>query len=379
MAAFSATSLQEVIVPTSDCNDQELQWNSEGLVPKVDPLEAGACERLHQSILNSPIYHNLINDNPPANLGYIDQKYLIKNFDNLSEDNFCTILNAMRFWEITLLPYEILEFVIENWYDIEDIYIENFQKDIFNEKVVVYFPEIDIIFNYYSLFEESDDDPINDDQSNDTYEHEKEELITKFYLEIAKIGSKNLLKIAEVQYSIYASSSTLYQAKKNGTTKSLNFLLENGYFYDPKQFIMEKLNQMGPKYHSCWGLDYVYEEDSQIEVEYDTVKIMFEGRPRDYWFRMPDEDWYNKHNFNPYNHGQGLPTLDSRPYIDVIDRYMKVHVSKQKKGSPITLDDILFATRALCADGTRVIDEYKILSDNNSTLVLVPTIDNFST
>jgi hypothetical protein len=285
----------------------------------------------------------------------------------------------MRFWGITLLPYEILEFVIENWYDIEDIYIENFQKDIFNEKVVIYFPEIDIIFNYYSLFEESNNDQTNDDQSNDTYEHEIEELITKFYLEIAKIGSKNLLKIAEAHYSIYASSSTLYQAKKNGTTKSFNFFIENGYFYDHKQLILEKLNRMGPKYHSFWGLDYGYEEDREIEIEYDIVKIMFEGRSRDYWFRMPNEDWYNKHNFNPYNHGQGLPTLDTRPYIRVNNRYMEVHISKQKKGLPITLDDILFASRSLCMDHSRVIDEYKILSNNNSMLVLVPTIDNFST
>ena len=155
MAAFTSTSLKESIVPTSDCSDQEL----------------------HQSILNSPVYHNLINDNNPTNLDYIDQKYIIKNFDNLSEDNFCTILNAMRFWEITLIPYEVLLFVVENWYDIEDIYIENFQKDIFNEKVVIYFQEIDIIFNYYSVFE--DDNESNDDQSNNSskYDYDYEKLL----------------------------------------------------------------------------------------------------------------------------------------------------------------------------------------------------------
>ena len=177
-------------------------------------------QELHQSILNSPVYHNLINDNHPTNLDYIDQKYIIKNFDNLSEDNFCTILNAMRFWEITLLPYEVLLFVVENWYDIEDIYIENFQKDIFNEKVVIYFQEIDIIFNYYSVFE--DDNESNDDQSNNSskydYDYEKEELITEFYLEIAKIGSINLLKISKC-YGIFAYLSTTYQAKKNGDDK----------------------------------------------------------------------------------------------------------------------------------------------------------------
>ena len=390
MAAFSATSLKEAIVPTSDCNEQELQWNPGGLeyfdpvglsvsrqIPKVDPLEAGACERLHQSILNSPVYHNLINDNHSTNLescessrflaNCIEPKYIIKNFDNLSEDNFCTILNAMRFWEITLLPYEVLLFVVENWYDIEDIYIENFQKDIFNEKVVIYFQEIDIIFNYYSVFE--DDNESNDDQSNNSskydYDYEKEELITEFYLEIAKIGSINLLKISKC-YGIFAYLSTTYQAKKNGE------IIQNE---SQVKLIIEKLNRLGPIYHSFSGLHSLNIEDSQIEVEYNIVKIMFQGESRDYWYRMPYEDWYN---IKKYNRG-GLPTLDTRPYIDVIDRYMKVHVSKEKKGSPITLNDILFASRALCADGTRVIDRYKILSDNNSTLILVPTIDNFST
>ena len=333
-------------------------------------------QELHQSILNSPVYHNLINDNHPTNLDYIDQKYIIKNFDNLSEDNFCTILNAMRFWEITLIPYEVLLFVVENWYDIEDIYIENFQKDIFNEKVVIYFQEIDIIFNYYSVFE--DDNESNDDQSNNSskydYDYEKEELITEFYLEIAKIGSINLLKISKC-YGIFAYLSTTYQAKKNGDDKCFNFLIENGCPYNLKQLIIEKLNRLGPIYHSFSGLHSLNIEDSQIEVEYNIVKIMFQGESRDYWYRMPYEDWYN---IKKYNRG-GVPNLDTRPYIDVIDRYMKVHVSKEKKGSPITLNDILFASRALCADGTRVIDRYKILSDNNSTLILVPTIDNFST
>jgi len=333
--------------------------------------------KLHESILNSPVYHNLIDDNN-TNLNYIEEKYLIKNFDNLSEDNFFKILNAMRFWGITLLPYEVLLFTIENWYDIEDIYIENFQKDVFNGEPVIYFQEIDIIFDYYSLFED-DNEQSNDDQSNDEYDHEKEKLITEFYLEIAKIGSINLIKISK-SYAIFPLLSTTYEAKKIGDNKSFNFLIENRCPYNPKGLILEKLNRMGPKYHSFFGLDFGYEEDSKIEIEYDTVKIMFEGRARDYWFRMPDEDWYNKHNFNPYNNGQGLPTLNTRPYIMVINRYMEVHISKKQKGSPITLDDILFASRGLCMDHSRVIDEYKILSDDNSsTLVLVPTIDNFST
>jgi hypothetical protein len=351
-------------------------------------------QELHESILNSPVYKNLI-DNNNTSLNCIESKYFIKNFDNLSEDNFCIILNTMRFWGIPLLPYEVLLFTIENWYDIEDIYTENFQKDVFNGEPVIYFQEIEIIFDYYSLFENDDSAAPSracpecgaagvwslrkTPEENDDYEYEKEKLITEFYLEIAKIGSINLIKIAK-SYAIFPLLSTTYQAKKIGENKCFNFLIENKCPYNPKRLILEKLNRMGPKYHSFFGIDFRYEEDSEIEIEYDTVKIMFEGRARDYWFRMPDEDWYNKHNFNPYNHGQGLPTLNTKPYIMVINRYMEVHISKKQKGSPITLDDILFASRGLCMDHSRVIDEYKILSDNNSsTLVLVPTIDNFST
>jgi len=324
-------------------------------------------KELDLSILNSPVYHSLIDNN--ACLNCIDPKYIIKNFDNLSEDNFCIILNAMRFWEITLLPYKVLLFIIENWYDIEDIYTENFQKDVFNGEPVIYFQEIEIIFDYYSLFEQNSIDDSDDDD-------EKEKLITEFYLEIAKIGSINLLKIAK-SYAIFPLLSTTYQAKKMGDDKSFNFLIENRCPYNPKGLILEKLNKLGPKYHSFFGLDY--DEDSEIEIEYDIVKIMFEGRAKDYWFRMPDEDWYNEDNLNPYNNGQGLPTLNTRPYIWVINRYMEVHILKKQKQSSITLDDILFASRALCMDHSRVIDEYKILSETNSILVLVPTIDNFST
>ena len=55
---------------------------------------------------------------------------------------------------------------------------------------------------------------------------------------------------------------------------------------------------------------------------------------------------------------------------------MEVHVEKDN----ITIDDILFATRALAWDSSRTIDSgYKILSVDENVLVLEPQMDNWST
>lgn len=48
-------------------------------------------------------------------------------------------------------------------------------------------------------------------------------------------------------------------------------------------------------------------------------------------------------------------------------------MSTAKKGSPLTIDDILFATRALMRDDTLV---DKIIQEDARTLVLEPDIDN---
>lgn len=93
----------------------------------------------------------------------------------------------------------------------------------------------------------------------------------------------------------------------------------------------------------------------------------------DTWYVKPQDEWYNEKGIE-----LRLPLMSNYPYISVVDPYMEVHISARDKGSPITLYDILFATRALMKDGFRVIDGYKVISMDNTTLTLEPDIDNFS-
>ena len=74
-----------------------------------------------------------------------------------------------------------------------------------------------------------------------------------------------------------------------------------------------------------------------------------------------------------------FPDLSSRPYIHVIDPFMKVIIDAKEKGSLLTIDDILFATRALSLDATRSYDRFRILNETLHTLSLEPEMDNWST
>jgi len=98
------------------------------------------------------------------------------------------------------------------------------------------------------------------------------------------------------------------------------------------------------------------------------------------WFNKPS-DWWSHLKKDSYLRPYILPYLKSRSYIKVVKPLMEVKISSRKKGAGITIDDILFATRALMKDDTRTIDDgYKVLSsDSSSTLVLEPIADNFST
>jgi hypothetical protein len=121
--------------------------------------------------------------------------------------------------------------------------------------------------------------------------------------------------------------------------------------------------------------------ESELTVGYDEVVIEYQV---DDWYNKPG-DWYNRPSYwwrdvNKYFHPYILPYLNTRRYIYVEDPFMRVLVSKEDKGSRITLDDILFATRGLMADDTRIVDGgYIILEETERTLVLEPKIDNYST
>ena len=78
----------------------------------------------------------------------------------------------------------------------------------------------------------------------------------------------------------------------------------------------------------------------------------------------------------PFYRAFVLPTLSTRPYIHVIDPFMKVIIDAKEKGSPLTIDDILFATRALALDASRDYDRFKLLNETFHTLTLEPEIYN---
>lgn len=180
---------------------------------------------------------------------------------------------------------------------------------------------------------------------------------------------------------------------------------------------LEKLSKLGPLYHSYFGFNnhcqiYVDTEEEAIWYQ-DNLEADYQQQSEEYMVFWPDSKslileannslfqeslkrviikyqkntWYQKPKENWFNHQSRwfdlslnrLPYLKSRSYIKVIDPYMKVKVSAKKKGSPLTIEDILFATRALMSDETRTIDSYKVLKQDDTILVLEPQIDNFST
>lgn len=84
--------------------------------------------------------------------------------------------------------------------------------------------------------------------------------------------------------------------------------------------------------------------------------------------REPQSAWFNKMEDSiEENH---LPNLSSRPYIKVIESSEEVIISVVEKGSPITLDDIIFATRATI-EYPEPIDRYYKYEINGNILKLM--------
>jgi hypothetical protein len=103
--------------------------------------------------------------------------------------------------------------------------------------------------------------------------------------------------------------------------------------------------------------------------------------------------WYNEPSCRPWgmpdhgifhstSHGdiKVLSLEKTRPYIHVIDHFQEVHLSSVDKGQPLTFDDVLFGTRPLMWDATRLVDGgYHVIEYDNDRLVIDPAIDNWST
>jgi hypothetical protein len=151
------------------------------------------------------------------------------------------------------------------------------------------------------------------------------------------------------------------------------------------KFLMNVLETKYEKKHYEIDLDeyiifetWFLEQEAKKEVVYDTVILKY---PDDYWtygkpclLDEPSEiyEWYGDFN--------------SKPYIKINSMYEKITISSKLKGSSITIEDILFATRGMCLDGWRYVVSfnegggYKLKERmGNNLLVLEPGLDNFST
>jgi hypothetical protein len=135
-------------------------------------------------------------------------------------------------------------------------------------------------------------------------------------------------------------------------------------------------------YYIRYDIDTLKEE-SGAELHFENVIIKFfedtwRGKPS-----MIGGGWFNKVDPAKKSLIEGhcgyLPFLNTRKYIKIIDPFMKVEISSKKKGAPITIEDVLFASRALAMNGWRTIGTFKILKNDGVNLVLEPQTDNYST
>ena len=87
-----------------------------------------------------------------------------------------------------------------------------------------------------------------------------------------------------------------------------------------------------------------------------------------YWYEFPESTFKSKANskIHPL-----VGPLSSRSYIHVTEEFEEIEIRSEEKGSPITIDDVLFASRGLCKNDTQSIDGgYNVISDNGSVLIL---------
>lgn len=154
------------------------------------------------------------------------------------------------------------------------------------------------------------------------------------------------------------------------------------------EVLMDILNTKYPKGHYdiksnkciCFKTWFL-EEKSKEEIVYDTVMLKL---PNDYWHNgKPHLLGKNNEVYEWYNDcSEEKSNISSRPYITINIAYEKITISSREKGSPITFEDVLFATRGMCLDEFRCVTNmdyggYKLKARmGNSLLVLEPEIEN---
>lgn len=108
-------------------------------------------------------------------------------------------------------------------------------------------------------------------------------------------------------------------------------------------------------------------------IHFKTVIIKYESA--DVWAVKPRFEWYNLSQCEDNMNSEAyLPLLNTRPWIKIDDPFMQVSISAEIKGSPLTIDDILFAARSLSADTSTKISKagnYLIRNDDNYDILCI--------
>ena len=123
----------------------------------------------------------------------------------------------------------------------------------------------------------------------------------------------------------------------------------------------------GEEYKMVYTPEFL-KSKAQMIVPYKTVilqeNLMYYSNTPSIWYNKPSRNWTKK---------KGLPYLKTRPYIVVNKPFTKITISADQKGSPLTMDDLLFAARGLTADDTMTITEgvaFQIMHDTGDTVII---------
>jgi hypothetical protein len=127
------------------------------------------------------------------------------------------------------------------------------------------------------------------------------------------------------------------------------------------------------------NLEQVFSHARNV-VPYQNIIIKYQC---DQWKNMPDfyynrrSSWWSQLSPDSHLNNYILPFLNTCTYITVFQSFMEVHLSRDIKGSRLTINDILFATRALLIDDCRTINYgYTVIQNTPDTLIIEPQVDS---
>lgn len=216
-----------------------------------------------------------------------------------------------------------------------------------------------------------------------TYDELKSRLTDKIGIDVSNRKLVDIKHISTLQYQIFLLTT-------------IGKMYHTGFGLNDKQFYLEiskdKYNNELCEFVEDYGVDEddntAYFHDYMIKPLTNMIipfYIIIIKHKENYWRVKNEREWYNTKStwwHEDKFKDRLLPFLNTRPYIIVDDPYQQITISAEKKGRQLTIDDVLFATRALACDDTRrVVGDrggYKIISVTNNILILEPCMDNYS-